>query len=319
MLTVSRLGLVSVVVSSRISEEAQLAGQPVVLKVLLQQRHLQGHRAFCREYDKIAAEIDRTLERSWPSRAQFYRWLSGELLGLPYADHCRILERMFPGWTAQQLFEAHGGGIEFVPEPPEKNNAISRITKTDPPKTKKTEVVDFYSHRSETSKKLWMDLLLDANANIDLLANASLFLPEDNPESIEVLKEKAANGVKIRIIMGNPDHPAMALRGREERLFEAIPGRIKMALAYYRPLVGIDGVEFRLHGTALYNSIFRYDDEMLVNQHIYGAYGYIAPILHLRRTPGLDLFETYLKSFDLIWSEESRDILEEATSRAQKP
>jgi len=31
---------------------------------------------------------------------------------------------------------------------------------------------------------------------------------------------------------------------------------------------------FHLHQTALYNSIFRYDDQMLVNQHIYGTYGY---------------------------------------------
>lgn len=32
---------------------------------------------------------------------------------------------------------------------------------------------------------------------------------------------------------------------------------------------------------------------MLVNQHIYGAYGYIAPILHLQRKPGQDMFDTY--------------------------
>jgi hypothetical protein len=33
------------------------------------------------------------------------RWLSGELKGLPYPDHCRVLEKMFPGWTIEQLFE----------------------------------------------------------------------------------------------------------------------------------------------------------------------------------------------------------------------
>src|SRR5690242_18649657 len=97
--------------------------------------------------------------------------------------------------------------------------------------------------------------------------------------------------------------PAMELRGREERLFEAIPGRIRMALAYYRPLVDVEGIEFRLHGTSLYNSIFRYDDQMLVNQHIYGTYGYMAPILHLRRIEGADLFETYIKSFKMVWEQ----------------
>ena len=51
------------------------------------------------------------------------------------------------------------------------------------------------------------------------------------------------------------------------------------------------------------NSIFRYDDEMLVNQHIYRTYGYIAPILHLRRLDGADLFDTYMKSFEMVWEQ----------------
>jgi hypothetical protein len=91
---------------------------PVALKVLLQHRHLQTHRAFCREYDRVAANVDPALRGSWPSKAQFYRWLSGELIRLPYSDHCRILEGMFPGWKVDQLFQTHDGGIEFIPEPP---------------------------------------------------------------------------------------------------------------------------------------------------------------------------------------------------------
>lgn len=91
--------------------------KPIVLKALLQQRHMQTHSAFCREYDKVAADVDSTLKGGWPSRAQFYRWLSGDLIGLPYTDHCRILEKMFPGWKVDQLFQVRDGGIEFIPEP----------------------------------------------------------------------------------------------------------------------------------------------------------------------------------------------------------
>jgi hypothetical protein len=168
-----------------------------------------------------------------------------------------------------------------------------------------SEVVAFYPHRADTPKHLWLDLVASARQEIDLFANASLFLPEDNPEAITILRHKALNGVRVRILMGDPDSPAAELRGREERLFEALAGRIRMALAYYRPLADVPGVEFRQHQTALYNSIFRYDDQMLVNQHIYGTYGYLAPILHLRRVPNCDLFDTYLRSFELIWSDES--------------
>lgn len=79
--------------------------QPTRLKRLLRQRHLQNYRTFCREYDKLARKLDTTLVSTYPSRAQFYRWLSGEISGQPYPDHCLILEAMFPGHSARALFE----------------------------------------------------------------------------------------------------------------------------------------------------------------------------------------------------------------------
>ncbi|MBN1174298.1 MAG: hypothetical protein JXA67_19160 [Micromonosporaceae bacterium] len=78
---------------------------PIRLKALLRQRHWQTYRTFRIEYDRIARDTDPGLVGTWPSRAQLHRWLSGELKGLPYPDHCRILEAMFPGWNAEQLFE----------------------------------------------------------------------------------------------------------------------------------------------------------------------------------------------------------------------
>jgi transcriptional regulator with XRE-family HTH domain len=163
------------------------------------------------------------------------------------------------------------------------------------------EVVAFYPHRSEVPRSLWLNLLQAAQEEIWIMAYASLFLPEENLTTVEVLRRKAEAGLRVCIALGDPDSPEVALRGAEEQLFQAIAGRVRMALAYYRPLLGAPGVEFHLHRTTLYNSIFRFDDEMLVNQHVYGAYGYVAPILHLRRVPGGDLFETYARSFERIW------------------
>ena len=79
--------------------------QPIMLKVLLGQRHWQNYATFCAEYDKAARQLDPDLVQTFPSRAQLHRWLSGSLRGLPYADHCRVLEEMLPGWTAEQLFQ----------------------------------------------------------------------------------------------------------------------------------------------------------------------------------------------------------------------
>jgi hypothetical protein len=290
-----------------------MAAKPIALKVLLQKRHLQTYRAFCREYDKAAEKIDRSLKGSYPSKAQYYRWLSGELRGLPYSDHCRILEGILPGWTVEKLFQPHVGPIDVVPDPYlTQGQQLSPSAMPVTPKSDQIadEIVSFYPHRSDAPKQLWMDLLSGARENIDLFANASLFLPEDNPGAISLIKEKAAAGVRVRILMGNPDDPAMTLRGQEERLYEQIPGRIRMALAYYAPLIDIEGIEFRLHGTALYNSIFRYDNHMLINQHIYGKYGYLAPLMHLHKRGGCDLFDTYMDSFEMVWNEESFDIHE---------
>lgn len=79
--------------------------RPVRLRLLLRERHWQTHRTFTAQYDQAARQVDPTLIGAGPSRAQLHRWTSGDLKGLPYPDHCRVLEKMFPGWTAEQLFE----------------------------------------------------------------------------------------------------------------------------------------------------------------------------------------------------------------------
>lgn len=166
-----------------------------------------------------------------------------------------------------------------------------------------SEVVQFYPHRSEVPRVLWLDLLKAASKEITLHAYASLFLPEENPEAIAVLRRKAESGVRVRLALGDPESPEVERRGVEEQLYEAIPARVRMAIAYYRPLTQVPGVEFNLVRTTLYNSIFRFDDEMLINQHIYGVYGYLAPILHLRRVEGGNLFDTYAQSFERVWAD----------------
>jgi hypothetical protein len=82
-----------------------MPGQPILLMALLRERHWQNYTKFCAEYDKAARRVDPGLVRTFPSRAQLHRWLTGSLRSLPYADHCRVLEEMFPGWTATQLFQ----------------------------------------------------------------------------------------------------------------------------------------------------------------------------------------------------------------------
>lgn len=69
---------------------------------------------------------------------------------------------------------------------------------------------------------------------------------------------------------------------------------------HYRPLVGVSGIEIRTHETTLYNSLYRADDQLLVNAHVWGANAYGAPVWHLRRNGEGGMFDTYGQSFDAV-------------------
>jgi len=96
--------------AGEVAEEPESTGVPeTTLKALIRERHL-GYESFCREWDRIAKGIDGYLIGRYPGRAQYYRWLRGELTGgRPYPDACRILEAMFPGWRVDELFSPFSG------------------------------------------------------------------------------------------------------------------------------------------------------------------------------------------------------------------
>lgn len=133
-----------------------------------------------------------------------------------------------------------------------------------------------------------------AKERIDILVYAGISLAED-PRFLWVLKAKSQS-VAIRVLMGDPECEAVIRRGIDEG-HRIMDGKIRNALVNYRPLfTSHPEIAFRLHDTVLYNSIYRVDDEMLVNTHVYGIGAYLAPVLHLRRLPGGGLFDTFANS-----------------------
>jgi hypothetical protein len=66
-------------------------------------------------------------------------------------------------------------------------------------------------------------------------------------------------------------------------------------------------VEVRFHATTLYNSIYRFDNDLLVNAHVYGAPAAHSPVLHLRRLPGGRLVDHYQASFERVWEQAHPD------------
>lgn len=165
-----------------------------------------------------------------------------------------------------------------------------------------SELVKLYPHRSDMPADMWKRLLDAAESHIELLNYSGMFLT-DNPVLIKQLRTKAEAGVKIRLLLGDPTSRAVARRSDEEGIGKGtLAAKVRNALAFFKPLDGVPGVSIRCHGTTLYNSIYRFDDDMLVNTHVYGFMAAHAPLLHLRRLAGGDVFETYSESFDNVWN-----------------
>ena len=121
------------------------------------------------------------------------------------------------------------------------------------------------------------------------------------PRIADMLAERASAGVQVRLCWGDPTSAAVDIRDREEGLRGALPHKIRAALTYYRSLVDVPGCEVRLHGTTLYASLFRFDDVMLANPHMWGAPASANPLLQLRRLEGSTWFDGYRRSFDAVW------------------
>lgn len=163
------------------------------------------------------------------------------------------------------------------------------------------EIVTVYPHRWAVPRDVWGRLFAEAEQEIGVLVYSGLFLAED-AGIVRLFKDKAAGGVRVRILLGDPDSPQVAQRGADEGIDDAMAARIKNALVLYRPIRGLEAVEIRLHRTILYNSIYRTDDQYLINTHVYGTPAAEAPVLHLRKVAGGDMVATYATSFERVWA-----------------
>jgi transcriptional regulator with XRE-family HTH domain len=165
------------------------------------------------------------------------------------------------------------------------------------------EVIAAYPHRAEVPPERWWDLLVDAKRQVDLLAYAMLFLPETHSRLFDLLRGKAAAGGTVRIAMVDPAARELAERDAEEGLDGGLVHRVRTSLHYFAEgLADCEGIELRAYAAPLYNSLFRFDDDMFVTPHLYATAGSRAPLLHLRRLGNDGIFDTFAGHFEAIWT-----------------
>lgn len=162
------------------------------------------------------------------------------------------------------------------------------------------ELRTVYAHRWAVPREVWRNLFASAKHEIGVLAYSGLFLAED-AAMLRILVAKARAGVHVRITLGDPDSPKVTERGAQEDIDESMAAKIRNALILYRPLSGVNGIEIRIHQTVLYNSIYRADNELLINQHIYGIPAARSPVLWLRCRSAEGMANSYIESFERLW------------------
>ena len=177
------------------------------------------------------------------------------------------------------------------------------LSNGDAARVSQSEIVKVYPNRNAVPPDLWDQLLDRASTYVDSLVYVGMFMTE-KPGLLDTLRAKAEAGARVRLLFGARNSSVVAQRSRDEGIGEhTIAAKIDHALAFFAPLSEVQGVQIRVHETALYNSIYRFDDQMLVNSHVYGKPAAHAPAIHLRRLSAGDLFTTYADSFTAVWEQ----------------
>lgn len=172
------------------------------------------------------------------------------------------------------------------------------------------EVVAAYPYRADLDAGRWWNLISRAEHQIDLLGYTLYFLPQQHPELVDLLRTKCERGCKVRVALADPASDHVRRRDEEEQEAITLVARIQTSLKAFTPLLDCDGADLRFQDVPLYNSVFRFDDEMLVTPMLYATPGHSAPLLHLRRIGPSGLFSRFAAHFEGVWAD-SRPIRED--------
>jgi transcriptional regulator with XRE-family HTH domain len=205
------------------------------------------------------------------------RWLNGRV---PYGNNRTALANLV-GADEAELWPDAGGPLTA--------------------RTRPEELGAVYPHRWSVPREVWTRFFESAECEIGILAHSALFLAED-AGILGILSDKGRVGIAVKIALGDPDSLQAIERGKEESIGDATPARIRNALRLYRPLLAVENVEIRLHRSVLYNSIYRADGQLFVNQHAYGIPDAQAPVFCFHESERGDMIAAYIVSFESVWA-----------------
>ena len=293
---------------------ATATGTAILLKVLLKQRHLQVYSAFAREYDKVAVKLDRELVGTGPSKAQFYRWISGEVATLPYSHHCRVLESMFPDWGVEQLFQPYSGSLDFVPRPGAMPPPPAATPRPATPAATK-DVVAVYTSRSEFVHELPPHRLFDDAKRIRVAGLSLNLLCQNYPD--RRLRGLLEAGTVVEVLFLDPAGTHIKQRDQEEGhdpgLLASLTDVNIQALRSVRAKLSPearDNLRIRTYDeTVRFNITIIDERSCIVQPYLPDARGVESPTIVTEKQDESGLYDTFVQVFASLW-DRAKDIAE---------
>ncbi|WP_252933232.1 MULTISPECIES: XRE family transcriptional regulator [Streptomyces] len=168
------------------------------------------------------------------------------------------------------------------------------------------ELVQSYPYRSACPSTVWADLIGSAGEELFFAGYTNYFLWTQVPAFADTLRRKAAEGCRVRFLLGDPEGQVTREREVVEDAALSVSTRIRITLENLDRLGKLDGLETRFSAPEdatnhVSLSVFRFDHEALVTPHLARLVGHDSPLLHLRRQEEKGMFERFSEHAEELW------------------
>lgn len=164
------------------------------------------------------------------------------------------------------------------------------------------EVVSVYPYRSGVPASLWRTLITRADRELTFAGYTNYFLWLEQARFGTALRRKAAQGCRVRFLVGDPDTDLTRSREKDEGVALTLSTRIRVTLAELEKIRSQAGIGARYSNGHAHLSVFVFDDDMIVTPLLPHSVGHDAPTLHLHRHQDDGMFDRFASHVEELWS-----------------